>query len=213
MTLYNKDGSVYKLNGPNPMMKEQDFWKEFSTHNLSWKPEIHEDSGVRVLEPTKKAPSTTQGESFIEELELSKEEFINFESNDLEVEERLELTEGVENPKPVSRPKAPKQNTSSDGIKKTFVYCLPAVVSEKEDSLYGDVSVRVRYDKSTSFEAVILNQSDMKIEMWSEVLFREGSIIYPKNGDKRWWRIQSHYPKVGGYVMQSVPSQDQPYFE
>lgn len=211
MTLYNKDGTVYKLDGPNPAMKNQEFWKEFSIHNMSWKPEIHKDSGVRTLDPIKKPP-TTHSESFIEELELSKEEFTDAENEYQEEKTETRNDKTFEKPEN-TRPKTPSQSIASNEIKKTFIYCLPAVISEKEDALYGDVSVRVRYDKSTSFEAVVLNQNDMKVEMWSEVLFREGSILYPKNGDKRWWKIQSHYPKLGGYVLQAVPSLDQPYFE
>lgn len=34
MALYKKDGSVYKLNGPNRLMISQEKWDTFATHNL-----------------------------------------------------------------------------------------------------------------------------------------------------------------------------------
>ena len=46
MTLYHKDGSVYKLIAPNPAMKEQNIWSAFSVHNMTWKPEFKEDGTI-----------------------------------------------------------------------------------------------------------------------------------------------------------------------
>ena len=34
MAVYKKDGSVYKLTGPNILMFTQDNWGTFTTHNL-----------------------------------------------------------------------------------------------------------------------------------------------------------------------------------
>lgn len=196
MTLYNKDGTVYKLNGPNPLMKAQDFWEDFSTHNMNWKPEIHKDDKKNEIKENKKTIPDYPENSFIKELELSKEEELPTQEPKIEVKSK---------------------NCSVDNenlhIEKTFIYCLPSFFREKKDALYDDISVRIQYKEKTSFEAVIIKQNDMKIEMWSEVLFNEGSILYPKNGDKRWWKLQNSYPKLGGYIIQAVPSQEQPHFE
>lgn len=205
MALYNKDGSVYKLDGPNPIMKTQEFWDEFLTHNMQWNPEVHADSGSKLVIRPPKRDQTTQSESFISELESSKYEY----KTELEAQTDPEPEKHVEDKK-LDIERAYDESSS---ITKTFVHCLPAFTMEKKDSLYGDVSVRTHYKNRTSFEAVILKQSDIMIEMWSEVSFQEGSILYPKNGDKRWWKVQSSYPKLGGYVIQGIPSQDQPYFE
>jgi len=203
MALYNKDGTVYRLEGPNPIMKSQNFWDEFLTHNMRWQPEVHSDSGSKLLvHPARKQPAT-QSEVFVEELESSKESYKEEETNH-------EAPETTPESKSSSRPGPVEADVK---IEKTFVHCLPATTREKKDSLYGDVIQRVAYKSRTSFEAVVLGQSDMKIEMWSEVSFEEGSILYPKNGDKRWWKVQNVYPKLGGYVIQAAPSQDHPYFD
>lgn len=211
MALYNKDGTVYKLDGPNPVMKSQEFWSEFTVHNMEWKTEVHQDKGTKfTIAPKKEAK--TQSESFVEELEESK----NAQTLQQEITPSNENSPKSAEPlKNVTKADFSEKTTNinSESIKKTFIHCLPAFVKEKEDSLYGDVSTRIEYSKKTSFEAVIINQNDIKIEMWAEVYFEKGSILYPKNGDKRWWKIHEYYNKLGGYVIIGVPSQDQPYFE
>lgn len=201
MTLYNKDGSVYRLNGPNPIMKEQQIWNKFVVHNMKWRPEYKDDGTVIMpLESDLSLSPRTQTEVFLDELSKSKE-------TDPEVitpiiEKKIEIRE------------APKEKSKlGAGIEKTFVYCLPAIIKEKTDNLYGDIFKLIQYDKPTSFEAVILSQSDMSIEMWSSVTFEKGSILYPKNNDKRWWKINETFSKMEGWIIKAIPSQDQPSFE
>ena len=40
--LKNKDGTPYKLSGPNPMMKNQEVWGNFIVHNMEWEEEKSE---------------------------------------------------------------------------------------------------------------------------------------------------------------------------
>ena len=49
MAITDKDGKVYKLQGPNPLMKDQDKWdmNDIVLHNFKW--------GSEVIEDTKKA--------------------------------------------------------------------------------------------------------------------------------------------------------------
>jgi hypothetical protein len=198
MTLYNKDGSIYKLSAPNPIMKEQQIWSKFVVHNMKWKPEYREDGTVVLpLESDLSLEPKTQTEIFLSELTDSKEE------------KKPEVTpEPIE---PVS--KVEKSINTKNDIKKTFIYCLPANIKEKKDNLYGEIFKKLEYEKPTSFEAVIISQGDMLIEMWSDVYFEQGSILYPRNGDKRWWKINEVSPKLGGWIIKGLPSQDQPSFE
>jgi hypothetical protein len=36
MTIKNKDGTTYKLKGPNKLAITQDFWSDFEVHNMDW---------------------------------------------------------------------------------------------------------------------------------------------------------------------------------
>ena len=48
MTIFNSDGTQYKLEGPNPLMKEQNYFDGFSLHNFDWKPEIKNEDTIVV---------------------------------------------------------------------------------------------------------------------------------------------------------------------
>jgi hypothetical protein len=210
MTLYNKDGSTYKLSSPNPIMKDQNKWSHFIVHNMEWKPEIKEDGTI----VTPLGSDFEVKNDFFQDLDEAKE---TLEKQAQPVDKKSDQT--------VPAPKEPvvqsiniiKQNNVKDSdlsdIEKTFVYCLPAEIKEKKDKLYGDVFRTIQYKDPTSFEAVIISQSDMIIEIWSSVFFEQGSILYPRNGDKRWWRVQSKESKVGGWLMRATPSDHQPSFD
>ena len=48
MTIYNLNGSEYILEGPNPLMKKQEHFKDFVLHNFNWKPEVKEKISIVV---------------------------------------------------------------------------------------------------------------------------------------------------------------------
>ena len=159
MTLYNKDGSIYTLSSPNPAMKNQHVWTKFVVHNMKWKPEYKEDGTVILpLQSDLSLSPKTQTEVFLDELSASKEP--EPEPQKPLIEKKSEIKED------------PKQKTID--IEKTFIYCLPANIKEKVDNLYGDVFKVIQYENPTSFEAVILSQSDMSIKMWSDITFKKG---------------------------------------
>lgn len=214
MTLYNKDGSIYKLSGPNPAMKDQSIWTKFIVHNMKWKPEYREDGTVILpLESDLSLEPRTQTEVFLDELSKTNSE--NKQSTETILQDKIENQEfSISNKVEIREDKAKRKIKSNDTeIEKTFIYCLPAQIKEKKDKLYGDVFKTIQYENPTSFEAVVLSQSDLNIEMWSDVFFNKETILYPKNGDKRWWKISEVVPKLGGWIITGIPSQDQPSFE
>lgn len=204
MTLYNKDGTVYKLNGPNPAMKNQEIWSKYTLHNMTWSAETAPDHTQN--ETKNNIVVETSEKEFIEELKSTiPNSYQNQESQNLvEKEKEKELT---------TKQIFASNKKSSQEIEKTFIYCLPMFQKEKKDSLYGDEIKRSYYGSPTSFEAVILKTTDFTIELWTEINLLEGSILYPKNGDKRWWKVQKINEKLGGWIIVGVPSQEQPSFE
>jgi hypothetical protein len=52
------------------------------------------------------------------------------------------------------------------------------------------------------FDAVIVDQSDLQLQLWCVKDISKDSIIYRKlnQGGERWWRIQHTEPKTGGYL-------------
>lgn len=212
MSIYNKDGSIYKLDGPNPQMKNQNLWEDFTTHNMSWTSELFPDS----LEKFDLKSIISPKEEFLNELTSTKEkvnEFDALKNIEEEYERVKQELEKVKKLKDKQEVKKTENTISSLDVKKTFIYCLPSFVKIKEDGLYGDITQTISYKDPTSFEGVIINQNDFFIEIWSEIFYEKESIIYPRNSDKRWWKIQTNEEKVGGYLMKAVPSVDQPSFE
>lgn len=192
MTLYKKDGSVYKLAGPNPMMQEQNLWNGFKTHNLQWKKDLAEDNTPKVVPPVEE-------DTFISALDKAKPEEIKV------LEPEIER-------KPIVQPDLIEEETSSE-IEKIFIHCLPMITKIRKDSLYGESSKTIGYGKPTSFEGVVLNYNDFVIEIWTDATIEVGSIIYPKMNFKRWWQIKEKTPKESGWIIKGVISNVQPSFD
>lgn len=203
MTLYNKDGSVYKLSGPNPAMRDQKLWGDFVTHNMAWKPEVSEDN--TVLKPHES--DFFVKESFLDALSAAKEEI------------KVSETKAVEPQKPEMRTPVVRHDSENDvanpeHIQKTFIHCLPAQLKERRDDLYGEVYKTIKYGSPISFEAVVVAHTDFTYEIWTDTdKINNGSILYPKTGFKRWWRVQEKIQKESGWLLKSIPSDYQPSFE
>jgi hypothetical protein len=98
-------------------------------------------------------------------------------------------------------------------LPKTILNCLPATVSEKLDDLYGDKSVKVTYGAKFTFEAVILDESDMNLVFWTHLdKINKFTILYPKNKEKRWWQVESTKKAPEGNFIKCFPSYSHPNF-
>jgi len=220
MALKNKDGSVYRLKGPNPIMKEQKIWEEFRVHNMKWDNEILPDSSELHAIKT----DFQVRNSFIDELDQAAA-LIPKES-DIKVVETPTISE----PKVILEPKSeitvvenkivkpPRPENIDNSIPKIFIHCLPAFLDVKIDSVYGDNVQTLKYKSPFSFEGVILDMSDLTFKFWTQAdkftnQILQGSIIYPKTAQKRWWRVQEIVEKTGGWIITSHPSDFQPHFE
>lgn len=210
MTLKNKDGSVYKLAGPNPAMKEQKLWSDYAVHNMTWKPEHAQDN--TVVTPVQSDFHVK--DDFLAELDKAKSAI---KEEIKVVETRQEPAPEVFERKPIVQPDLHReelQANSDDGIEKVFVHCLPASVRERKDSLYGETYRTIKYGNPYSFEGVVVEQQDLFIKIWTTAdNTNEGSILFPKTHQKRWWRVQQREKKSGGWLLAAMPSDHQPSFE
>jgi len=196
MVIKNRDGSVYKLNSPNTLMKDQRFWTDYKFHNMKWKQTI------------------TEGEAEVDRLQT------DFVVKDSFLEE-LASTAPLREEQPIdSEPKAPQIKTKKEkvgdplaGIPRCFIYCLPASVQQKRDSLYDDSYVSISYGDPFSLEGVITEEDDLFIKFWTTADISMESVVFPKNNYKRWWKIVSSEPIHGGKLYVCAPSSYQPHFE
>lgn len=223
MALYNKDGTLYRLQGPNPIMKTQVMWTNFVLHNMKWDAEKAED--LNPIVPSQ--PTIKVSESFISELEVVQPEIKVVESvsdlpttehkpQEIKVTETKSETATIEvEPQPqTQKSEPPKVSRQEDEIEKIFIHVLPATIKTKKDHLYGDSYQTIQYLKPTSFEGVILEHNDIFFRVWTDTnQFQEGSILYPKMQIKRWWRVQEIINQAGGYTLLCMPSDYQPSFD
>ncbi len=183
MAIKNKDGSPFTLRKPNPIMKEQDIWTNFQVHNLKFKDEAITEDITEVV------PHDFQIKDFVSELEATKP----LEKQVIVLPDLMEKEEKE---------------------KKPVFYCLPAVIRQHRDALYGETYSTIKYDTPFTFEAYVTEQSDLVLEFWTSAdKISEGSVIYPKIMEKRWWRVVSKEVKEDGWLYRAIPSDYQPNFK
>lgn len=222
MPLYNKDGTLYRLQGPNPAMKTQQFWNDYKTHNMNWEPQKSQDEAILVPIDS----NIKISESFISELEINQPEIKVVEARPDEiiekpikseinvVEEKIPILEQNSLPKQEIQIPASNSKDNLDDLEKTFIHVLPAIIKNKKDYLYGEEYQTIEYLKPTSFEGIVLEELDILMKIWTDTdQFKPGSVLYPKMQGKRWWRIQEVVKKPQGYFLICAPSDYQPSFD
>ena len=195
--LKKKDGSEYKLLSPNPLMNTQILWlDEFKTHNMRWETE---KDAIKKADKNVSSPVEVK-ETFLSALDKTQiEEMLEEDFKKEVIHEDLQRKEEI---------------IEENQIKKIFIHCLPAKIRIKKDDLYSESYKTVQYENPISFEGVLLQEADLAIEIWTDTNdISVSSIIYPKLGSKRWWKIQEKTQKMGGWVLTGVPSSYQPSFD
>ena len=136
--------------------------------------------------------------NFLEEIEKSKEE-PKFQDPVQNIQPQIQKSEKIKN----------KENLN---IETTECFCLPAIISESHDDLYGEIKKTIKYGERFLFEIVALEQNDLTFRWWSTKEIDKGSIIYPKNREKRWWKVTEIKQAPQGFIYLSMPSEFTPSF-
>jgi hypothetical protein len=211
MTILNKDGNVYVLNGPNPLVKEQQNWdvKKLIFYNFNWeeiKFKYKEKKATKPIPPPPKEIDLPIQQHFESPIESNIEE--------IKIEQKQET------------------NFELPNIKyKVLSHCLPTIIENKKDAFYGESWTRIKYGKKIIFPLILIDATDLTFDFWTSDPNEQiniKSIIYPfayevhneqtNSYDKvpydeyRWWKIISKEKKEGGWFFKSVPSENQPDF-
>lgn len=228
MAIFNKDGKVYVLEGPNPLVEKQVSW-DFSKllfHNFNW-------DEVTSAEKLPRRPITSQVAAE-QNKEPANEVFLSHNTKRSEEEAvpaKKEMTSSqdaaIEEPPP-----EPKEFDLPHIKHKVLSYCLPAKVHNKTDKFYGESWMRITYGEKIIFPSVMVESTDLQIQFWSSDpngKITEKSVIYPfayeiynKETDSydrvpydeyRWWKIsEKNKVEEGGWLFTAVPSDVQPDF-
>lgn len=183
MALKNKDGTEYKLNKPNPIMIDQTIWEKEKLI-------LHNKIGKLVVLP-------------------DKTERVVFDHQT--IMKTKELLEKSAEPVIVKQLEEPEVGNNEDD--KVQIWCLPASYKKYKDSLYGEEYKKINYGSKFLFEAISIEQDDLSFIIWTNTkAVTEGSILFPRTYDKRWWRVQSIREENGGYTIAAMISDYQPKF-
>lgn len=168
-------------------MKSQDVWDgNYKLHNIPWNIEVKEEKvTTEKIVPQKIEPKT----------EIKKEEIVE------KIEEEPKKEE------PIQVKKEPKKEEINENLK-IKIACLPAKLKEYTN-FYGEEIKSISYESPFIFEGYIMEQQDIVIKIYSETPINNGSIIFPKNESKRWWKVKSFKDKI----IIGFPSEIQPSFE
>lgn len=191
MAIKNKDGTVFKIFGPNPLMDEQNLWKGFIKHNFEWTEEIDKENKFK--------PGL--------EIKQNKEDVIFEEFKDKEIIEEIKKTIVEEHPKKEIK------NKTIENHKTTQCFCLPIRIVEKKDDLYEETYRKTEYLDKFIFEAVVIEKEDIYIKFWTMEKITKNSIVYPKNKDKRWWKVSEEAEAPIGIIYTAFASDYTPSFE
>lgn len=210
MVIRRKDGSIYKLRGPNKLLIEQEFWnneEQLVIHNFDQLSKVFVGMSESPKPPPKKEPDTTL-------LDIGQiVQSLNDATDTLTEPEPIIATLPEPVVEPVSTP-GNRQKSQFRTHERHTLFCLPAEVREHEDDLYEETIVHVAYKDPFRFQAAIAFSNDAQIGFWTTVehVTTRSVIFHPTR--YRWWQVQERLNDPGGdgFVLHCVPSKLKPDF-
>jgi hypothetical protein len=215
MAIRDKDGNVYKIRGPNPLVKNSDNWDKNKITLINFQT-IKEET----VEDKRKSQKTP--------IDIGKDLNLSQEPEESRVVPPQEFLNKINEPEPTEQPveepvqKDFKININVDErvaralLERGVEYFCSPVIGHKEivDELYGTSYKTPKYGTKFLFDAIIIDQSDLQLQIWCVKELSKDSIVYRKNqqGGERWWRITEKEAKSGGYLCLATVSDVNPDF-
>ena len=217
MAIKDRDGKVYKLRGPNPLLVQQQEWDKSKINFYNLKGTRNE-----VVVSDERNPVEAFKDNVIDigkELKLESKEV---HTKTIEPKKFFEEIREVpkERPTVVKMPEPVKlvvDDKMARILKERGVeyHCCPAIGRKSHiDDLYGNGYSTVEYGEKFVFDAVIIDESDLELQFWCVKPVTAQSVIHKKHkqGGERWWRITNVDSKTGGWLARAVTSDSNPDF-
>jgi len=196
MAIRKKDGNLYILDGPNPIVKEQVLWNpaDLVFYNFSWGEILFVQGSKCVAEKRASKPTNITQNNKEPEYPLNKEpetplnkepEYsLNKEpETPLNKEPETPLNKELETPlnkeleTPLNKePETPLEEIQNQEAKefdlpylkyRVLCYCLPATTKVHTDKLYGESWQRVAYGNKFVFPCIVMSSNDLLFEFWT----------------------------------------------
>lgn len=185
----HKNGEEYQLRKPNPLMKEQDIWEEYILHNFNWNEEKRKEIKNKKREKTNEKAETKKETTKINLEKSVKEKSIEKDKN---------------------KDKDPKDSTNPKEDNEYFdALCLIAENIAEKDEIYNEVKRRTKYTKKEIIKIKIIENNDLFLYFYTPENIEINSIVFPKNKEKRWWKIK----KAKDKIYECIPSDVTPSFD
>lgn len=220
MAIRDKHGNVFKLRGPNPLVKDMADWDKSAIKliNLGWKSVIVEnkrDDHVPNVVNISDKLDLYEGEDRTKAIDPR--EFIKEISEPDPEPQPVFVAAAVPEPEPTTVSINVDDRTAKI-LKERGVeyYCSPVVGTKRvTDELYGSYYNVLVYGEQFMFDAVIIDQSDLQLQFWCVKPLTQSSVVYRKNsqGGERWWKVDNIEPKTGGFLCLCVISDVNPSFD
>lgn len=210
MVIKNKNGTPYNLRGPNPIMKEQDIWDDFLLHNMNFPENVITNNNKEI---NQNKPKLNLGKVSVQNADDNSKQIIPAEKEiEPPVEPKQEPIIIKTNEEEVEKPTV--VNAKLLNFKKTVIHCLPASTEEKIDDLYGEKTLKINYGNKFNFEAIMIREEDLSLQFWTHLeKISKYSILYPKNKEKRWWKVIEIKKAPEGFFIHCMPSEYHPNFD
>lgn len=230
MAIFTKDGKMYIVEGPNPLVEKQASWERSKLvfHNFEWEDISQKASRTATAQKIQKDRSPVIPPA--EPPPLAQSVAATNEPEDEVATAEEEPT--PPQPEPEAKEEAEQREFDLPYIKyKVLCHCLPAKIEQRNDSFYGESWGRIKYGKKFVFPCVVVSSGDLTLEFWTsdpKEQMSEKSIVYPFSyevhnhntdsydrvpyDDYRWWRISHKEKKEGGWLFRANPSDFQPDF-
>jgi hypothetical protein len=181
----NKDGNQYKISRPNPLMKNQDLWEIYTTHNFVWE---------SIVIKSKELEAETEVELIPEPIT----EKIKIDPEEVKV---IPIKEDI----PIIKEKLKDLEEA---------HLLTAENIINKDELYNqDIKVTIKYEKQKTILIKIEFYNDLNLVFESKEEITKNSVVFPKNKNKRWWKILKVNKKENMFSCSCIPSDFTPSFD
>lgn len=227
MAIRRKDGSIYRLRGPNKLLVSQNFWnhdEHFVLHNfdrltsiVAWeppKPVLKPAPLPLTMKKKDEVFDSAALEKIIESVSGNPQIVIEEPKTTLPIQPPTpEPLKAEPEPEPVVS-EEPTQKSPHRNSKRHMLFCLPANVSESRDDLYDESYVRIDYKDPFRFQAAFVQDNDIKTIYWTTVQQATNRSIVFHPDRRRWWRVSEIVPcsSGDGVLLGCIPSDIKPDF-
>ena len=184
MAIKNLDGTVFRLRGPNPLMIDQDRWNMDEIV-------LHNMTWEPVLFPGGKQSSITP---------------------------KPEPPPAIPTESPMTQPTAvpidskPPEPEEQKGMVKC--HCLPLHQRKIKDDFYQADYTMDQFGYPFEFTVGMVSDTDVQAAFWTaREDISEGSVLFPKDNKRRWWRVERVAHHGVGCMLYCTPSDYQPSFD